>query len=580
MEQKEYEINEQTAQRINDYPRFEECSIQTFNDQNKEDKCQSRILEMNLDNLNKCVKLQTMLPYWIFFSVNPMESWKRNRESIKAIQTWICDIDTGTKEEQLELINKAPIKPSLVVESNHWFHLYYLADKDLTEEEFEKWNLGLREYYNGDIKVCKDIARVLRIPWYYHMKGDKYMVNYRQDLSSKEKYSVEQITKAFPYEEPKKEVKSFITHYKANDIWEKIYNMDQMDLLKEFSWSSWVRWDTFDFKNNSNWEYQIWVNGKSSSCWIDLQHKIWSNDGWSPTIIQWIDRYYKGRVDKHELLEELKRRHPELEDKKEVKVEKLEVNNKEIQIDLPKLEFTRWDKGIDDKVGKLHRGSYVVLLWETWAGKTTFSTFMARHNKNSVYYVLEDKKENIIRRYALRYAHITKEELNSGRISEDKVRIFNHAVKEYNKTPVNMIDVWHSISIETLIASIKEQEAKWVWMFFIDNLWKITAEWKTEAEQIKKISSDLLGLCNDDGICIVLIHHYRKKNNNMEWRWLESIRGSQKLADDSTLVVEYMRDEWENSCRLKVMKDRDWGDPNVYELAYDKWEYTLNEYVI
>jgi hypothetical protein len=43
----------------------------------------------------------------------------RNRESIKAIQTWICDIDTGTKEEQLELIKNAPLKPSLVVESNH-----------------------------------------------------------------------------------------------------------------------------------------------------------------------------------------------------------------------------------------------------------------------------------------------------------------------------------------------------------------------------------------------------------------------------------------------------------------------------
>jgi hypothetical protein len=67
------------------------------------------------------------------------------------------------------------------------------------------------------------------------MKGDKYMVNYRQDLSSKEKYSLEQITKSFPYEEPKKEVKSFITHYKANDIWDRIYNMDQMDLMSEFS---------------------------------------------------------------------------------------------------------------------------------------------------------------------------------------------------------------------------------------------------------------------------------------------------------------------------------------------------------
>ena len=66
-------MNEQTTARINDYPRFEECSIQTFNDQDKEDKSQSRILPMTMENLEKCVKLQKLLPYGIFFSVNPME---------------------------------------------------------------------------------------------------------------------------------------------------------------------------------------------------------------------------------------------------------------------------------------------------------------------------------------------------------------------------------------------------------------------------------------------------------------------------------------------------------------------------
>jgi hypothetical protein len=40
-------------------------------------------------------------------------------DSVKAIQTWICDIDTGSKEEQLELIKNAKLQPSLVVESNH-----------------------------------------------------------------------------------------------------------------------------------------------------------------------------------------------------------------------------------------------------------------------------------------------------------------------------------------------------------------------------------------------------------------------------------------------------------------------------
>ena len=66
-------MNEQTAQRINDYPNFLDCTIQTFNDQNKEEKSQSRILEVTYENLEKCVILQDKLPYGIYFSVNPME---------------------------------------------------------------------------------------------------------------------------------------------------------------------------------------------------------------------------------------------------------------------------------------------------------------------------------------------------------------------------------------------------------------------------------------------------------------------------------------------------------------------------
>lgn len=573
-------MNEETVKRMRDYPRFMECSIQTFNDQDKEEKSQSRILPMTEENLEKCVKLQEKLPYWIFFSVNPMEEGKRNRDSVKAIQTWICDIDEWSKEEQLELIKNAPLKPSLVVESNHWFHLYYLANGDIPEHEFSKWNLGLKNYYNGDIKVCKDTARVLRIPGFYHMKWEAYMVNYREDLSSKARYSIAQMYEAFPKQwesKPLPPQRWFRTRYKANDIRERIYNLDQMELLSRFSGSSRVKGDLIDFKNNGNWEYQIRVNWESTSCWIDSDHKIWSSDkGW-PTITQWIERYYKWGVDIHELLEELKKMYPELEDKK---IEKLEVGDKTSEINIEKLEFTWWDKGIDDKIGKLHRWAFVILTWETGAGKTTFSTFVARHNKNSVYYVLEDKIKNIIRRYALRYAGITKEECNDWVIPQEKLDMFKYAVEDYQKSPVNMIDVGHAINIESLVASIKEQEKKGYWLFFIDNMGKITADLSTESDQTKHISSELLRLCNEDNICIVLIHHYRKKANQLEWRWIESLRWSQKLADDSTLIVEYERDEWEKSCRLKVYKDRDWWDIGEYELIYNRWEYSLNNFEI
>jgi hypothetical protein len=67
-------MNKNLTERINIYPRFRECAIQTFNEQNKEEKSQSRILEMTDENLEKCEKLQSLLPYGIYFSVNPMEA--------------------------------------------------------------------------------------------------------------------------------------------------------------------------------------------------------------------------------------------------------------------------------------------------------------------------------------------------------------------------------------------------------------------------------------------------------------------------------------------------------------------------
>jgi hypothetical protein len=67
-------MNSKTKEWLMQYPNFRKCSIQTFNDQDKNEKSQSRILPMTDENLEKCEKLQQILPYGIYFSVNPMES--------------------------------------------------------------------------------------------------------------------------------------------------------------------------------------------------------------------------------------------------------------------------------------------------------------------------------------------------------------------------------------------------------------------------------------------------------------------------------------------------------------------------
>lgn len=565
-------MNKDTLERIKTYPNFRQCSIQTFNDQDKAEHSQLRILPMTDENLEKCVKLQDMLPYGIYFSVNPMESWKRNRESVKFIQTWICDIDSGTKEEQLKLINDSPLKPSLVVESVHWFHLYYLSDNNLTEEQFSDWNLWIRNYYNGDIKVCKDTARVLRIPWYYHMKEEKVMVTFRDDLSCGMLYSVEEIYKAFPNQmeiAPKvlqERVKPTLNL--ENNFWRNAGELDNKSMLEELSGTSWVNWETYTFKRNSWGTEQIRCNGKSTWCWIDKNGMIGSWDkGW-PTWIQWL-KWYKD-INWKELAKYLKDHHPEIEERKVAKINTEELIYKPTVV--PKLEkpnFTWWEIWLDDHLGKLKRGQLVILLGETWAWKTTFATFMARQNKGCCYYVLEDKVENIAMRYAMKRAGITKHEYNEWIWSKEKEMLYERAYLDFRNRDITMVDIWQKIQVETLMESMKEMKAKWCWLFFIDNLWFITAKWQSEAEQTAEISHQLVSFCMEQNVCVVLLHHFKKWKAGD--RDISQMRGSWKLWDDAFVVVKYIRDDPQTF--IQVYKDRTWGELETYEIVYDRGNY-------
>lgn len=571
-------MNSNLIERIKVYPNFRQCSIQTFNEQDKEEKSQSRILPMTDENLQKCEKLQSLMPYGIYFSVNPMESWKRDKNSIKKIQTWICDIDSGTKDEQLELINNSPAKPSLVVESVHGFHLYYLADRDLTESEFADWNFWLRNYYNWDIKVCRDTARVLRIPWFYHQKWEKVMVVYRDDLSCGMLYSVAEMQEAFPnqtettpwIEKQRKQLNTNLNE--EDDFRRKASELDSKSMLEEFSWSWRVSWDSITFKKNSSWTEQIYVNGRSTWCRIDRNGFIGSGDKWWPTWIQWLKWY--GLVDWSELAKELKRRHPELEAKKKTTVElNLDELMKKPSVvpELKKPDFTWWDEGLDNAIWKLSRWQLVILTWETWAWKTTFATFIARQNKNSCYFVLEDSVENIARRYSLKRAWITKEELNNWTWWDYKQTLYEEAYLRFTSRDVRFVNIWHKLDINTLIETMKKLKEDWLWLFFIDNLGFVIWDGVSEAEQTADVSSKLVRFCLEENVCVVLLHHFKKSQDSTRRRDISQMRWSWKLWDDAFFVANYDRqDEW---TLLQIFKDRNRWELETYLLEYDRGDF-------
>lgn len=574
-------MNSETLERLKQYPNARQCSIQVFSDRKDENRY-SRILKMTDANLERCEKLQSQHPYWVYFSVQPMEDGKRDKESVKFIQTWITDIDEWSKEIQLGLIDKAPLKPTFVNESVHWFHLFYLATDHLTVEDYIEWNQWLRDYYNWDQKVVKDTARVLRLPWFMHYKADPVMVRWREDLSSWMLYSPDEIFTAFPkevkeIEKPEVAIKPIQQWSWSDDYRYKINNLDNRMMLLELSWTKRVNYEIIGFKRNSDWTDQITINWQPRSCWIDKNWLIGSYDDGGPSRVNWLQYYLKRKLTKSEwtdLLKVINANHPELEEKKE---KKIEINRKREyeKVELSTPDFTWGDDWLDDAIGKLSRWQLVILSGETWAGKTTFATFMARKNPNSYYFVLEDTMSNIARRYALKRAGITKKELNNGTWSEEKKARYDVAYDRFLKKDINYLDIWEKVWVGEIIDAMKELKEKWYGMFFIDNLGFIIGEGKTEMEQTADVSSKLVSFCLKEDVCVVLLHHFKKPTDWSRRRDISSLRWSGKLGDDAFFVANYRReDEW---TLLEVLKDRTRWDLETYFLGYDKWEFYLIE---
>ena len=134
-----------------------------------------------------------------------------------------------------------------------------------------------------------------------------------------------------------------------------------------------------------------------------------------------------------------------------------------------------------------------------------------------------------------------------------------------------MIDIGHKIEIWQLLSSMEEMVNEWKDMFFIDNLGFIIWDWQNEATQTADVSSKLVAFCLEKNVCIVLLHHFKKKGSTTDIRDIGQMRGSWKLGDDSFMVIEYLREDWRTY--LRVYKDRTWWDIALYEIWYNRGDF-------
>lgn len=256
--------------------------------------------------------------YGIFWAIHEF-SGARKKENLTQLNGFAIDIDEGTKQEQLALIKRG-LYPTWLIESKRGFHIYWLFHTPLEcifnkplEQEYRAIMLNrIIPFYNAD-KNAADIPRLLRAPYFFHLKdpNDKFLVFVKEE--NPVTYSWHQIVCFYPDIESEKTqnlhqkqaAKILNLPKGGKDYFNTIYQLNCKDALMLLSGHKTVNSDVYSFKQNTSGSIQILVNGKSTSCWVDKDGKIGSFDKGGPTIWQWLFWYLKDHKKVHAVIKEV-----------------------------------------------------------------------------------------------------------------------------------------------------------------------------------------------------------------------------------------------------------------------------------
>lgn len=571
------------------YPNFTDCTIQLFDDTKQwrdlarkidQHKFSKEDLEKGLEHYNN---------KWagVFFSINSMKPWERDKASVTGVNARACEIDGLDKDDQRKLISVSPIAPSLIIESKSSFHMYWFA-KDGTIENWTKICRGLRNFFWGDPAIASDISRVLRVPGYNHMKNpdEPFMCDIID--WDWEYHTEEEMLKAFPDTETlaDKEAKAIKKEQQLKQaIWnddarDRIRAMDCKTMLEKISWTSLVNGDVITFRRNSNWTEQIFCNGKSTGCRIDKAGKIWSTDKGGPNWTNWIAWY--GWVDWKEIYKWIKSEFPFVLPDKEEKLEKGEISEEEIEqwSQLILGGEKKWFLYPSDKFAPFEgfmSGDLVTIIAPSNSWKTTLALDIIKRNarmgRKGMYINLEFEIATVPRSRRM-WAHgKNKMDLTDlWTMTEEEKADMDKYIKDY----LSEFDYYNNpngLELDKLVSLIRKKTEEGYELFVIDTFSKILGNLNSETARTNqnKCMETFQSLVQELNIAVVMLHH-----TNRQGTW----EGSQKIMDLSNvfIVIEKSEDGSVLPSRVyKLMKDKYTPDKEI-ELRYDvkTWNYLSN----
>jgi hypothetical protein len=244
----------------------------------------ARVLHGELDELSaELIKLNTARA-GIFVCINETDMAGRKVANLTRVRAiWVED-DTGASIP-------LPLEPHLICETSPGkFHRILLVD-GLTSEQHLQVQETLIALYGSDPNV-KDLVRVLRVPGFYHCKGEPFRVRLLHE-SGADPYSAEEVLAAFP---PVEVVKPKRTYDYTHD---PLFKQDAEDGFRPITLSDPLP----DINANNVWRYLPEPGEQSYTEWRDvgmiLHHQFEGGDEGLTIFDQWSQnvREYQGYDD-------------------------------------------------------------------------------------------------------------------------------------------------------------------------------------------------------------------------------------------------------------------------------------------
>ncbi len=243
----------------------------------------------------------------IFWTVNEFENGVRQIKNLTCIQSWAIDMDEGTKEEQRARLHSSPVEPSLIVETKRGYQAYWNA-KDAKPEHWNAIVLDRLVPFFGSDPNARDLARILRVPGFLHLKNPADPFKVRTVHRCQASYTEEQMATRFkpaPKPEPVERAKREVKFEGSDGFWDAVYHLDCEEALARLSGHPAVGGEQYTFRQNANGNRNIIVDGKGTSAWVDRNGRIGSLSGGGPTVAQWVRWYGASYAEAAKVIKEL-----------------------------------------------------------------------------------------------------------------------------------------------------------------------------------------------------------------------------------------------------------------------------------